>query len=214
MHSFPQSPFLIDGPTGQLEIAIDIPKTASLKPIIGIICHPHPLYSGTMQNKVVTSISWAFNQLDVVAFRFNYRGVGRSEGSYGNFVGEQDDLRCIIDYAKSYFPDHAIWLAGFSFGSFISASVAQTEPLTTHLLSVAPAVNHADFYNLTQVECPWSVIQGEQDDVVPPEEVYAWADAFKDRVNLKKIPLANHFFHGQIVTLRQAVIDEMSIDLK
>jgi len=198
--------FLLDGPSGKLEVAIDIPKTAPFRPITGIVCHPHPLYGGTMSNKVVTTLSWVFNQLGITTFRFNYRGVGQSKGSYGNFVGEQEDLACIMAFIKKHFPQNDLWLSGFSFGSYISARGAENNPQVKQLINIAPAVNHVDFYGLTHVNCPWLVVQGEKDEIVPADEVITWATAFQDRVTLKLLPQASHFFHGQLVSLRQCIL--------
>lgn len=208
--SHKSKPFLIPGSAGLLEGAIDYPShPLASTDCVGIICHPHPLYGGTMHNKVATTLSWAFTQRGIPAVRFNYRGVGQSQGQYGHFVGEEEDLMTILRFAKDTFSPKSIWLGGFSFGSFIAANGAIREPLTQQLITVAPAVNHADFYALTGVSCPWTVIQGEQDDVVPPEEVYAFANAFKHKIHLERIAHADHFFHGKILALRETILKSL-----
>lgn len=211
-NSFPkETPFFIDGPSGKLEAAIDLPKQVLLT-TIAIICHPHPLHGGTMHNKVVTTLSRALTQMGMIVLRFNYRGVGQSEGSYGHFTGEQEDLQACIHFMKEYFPSQDFWLAGFSFGSYIAAKGAEANAFVKQLITVAPAVNHVDFYGLKYVTCPWLVIQGQEDELVPTEEVVKWADAFSEQITLKILPKASHFFHGQLVALRECVIESLLCD--
>ena len=197
--------FLIPGPTGQLEvIASAVREPITQRQVVGVICHPHPLFGGTMHNKVVSTLVRAFNNLGVPAVRFNFRGVGLSEGVHDEGKGELQDLLTVIAWAKAQYPDAEVWLAGFSFGAAISAHAA-TLGVCTRLVSVAPPVPRFDLPTLPAINCPWIVVQGESDDVVIPQDVYAWVETRQPRPRLLRIEGAGHFFHGQLAQLRELV---------
>ncbi|MGE3920931.1 MAG: alpha/beta hydrolase [Gammaproteobacteria bacterium] len=164
------SNFVIKSPEGQLELAYTIPKVASHK-AIAVICHPHPVFGGTMGNKVVTTLARMFNKEGIPAIRFNFRGVGQSSGSYAEGIGEADDLRTVLNWVKITKPDDAIYLAGFSFGSYIAARVSH-EYTIKQLISIAPPVNHFDFDSVIPPKAPWLIVQGTEDEVVPAKEVF------------------------------------------
>ena len=147
----------IDGLVGQLE-AITSDLSPNSERIV-IICHPHPLFQGTMHNKVITTIAKAFQLKNYASVRFNYRGVGKSAGNYGDIAGEVDDCLSVYNWVLQKVPHAKISLAGFSFGAFISASVANQKKCE-QLISVAPAVNNADFLSLKNISCPcaWSPV--------------------------------------------------------
>jgi alpha/beta superfamily hydrolase len=203
---FPQydAEILLPGPVGNLEVLTTRP--AGNPKGIAIICHPHPLYQGTMRNKVVTMLAKTMQQLEFVTVRFNYRGVGKSEGSYGNLQGEIEDLLAIKAWVQEQLPEFAVWLLGFSFGSFICASVANQAHDVAKLISVAPAVDHADYQQLTAIRCPWLVIQGELDEIVSYQKVRVFALHPPSPLTLVSMPRATHFFHGQLVELRDTII--------
>lgn len=194
---------VIAGPAGQLELLQLSPVDPLRSPGVAIICHPHPLFEGTMHNKVVYTLSRAFHQLGLGAVRFNYRGVGQSEGEYGHSIGEVADLMAVLEWVDKGFDHPKIWLAGFSFGAYIAAKGAENHPCE-QLFSIAPAVTNQDFASL-EVRCPWTVIQGELDEVIAPEAVYQWAKNQGDKVDLLRMGQASHFFHGQLIALRSLV---------
>lgn len=194
----------IPGPCGNLEAFIDGP-TQSPKKLLAIICHPHPQFEGTMNNKVVTTLAKVMQTLGIVALKFNFRGVGKSEGEYGHVKGELDDLRAVIAWAKEHYPDYRFVLAGFSFGSYIATKVA-TELHPVALITVAPPVHHNDFANLPEINFPWIVVQGEADEVVPPGEVFAWIKTLSKPPKLLRMPGVSHFFHGQLIPLRDELV--------
>ncbi len=226
----------INGPSGQLETLVyGLPNISAFvkdktvdpdNPIpnldamnlypnlktIGVVCHPHPLYQGTMHNKVVTTICKAWQNLAMPTVRFNFRGVGESEGHYNQGVGERMDLEAVLSFFQGIFPDIQFWLAGFSFGSYIALQVA-AEPKTfpvQALLSVAPPVHHFAFDKTLLPTCPWVIIQGTADSVVPYEKVLNWAkDLELKKSNLKFISMegAEHFFHGRLVELNTIIQD-------
>lgn len=194
---------LLTGAAGAIEV-VTAPATAAPQPIIGVICHPHPLQGGTLRNKVVTTVHRAFQQLGVATVRFNFRGVGQSEGSFAQGVGEMHDLLTILTAIKTQYPQHGLWLAGFSFGSYVAAAAAQ-QCTVDRLISIAPPVNHYDFTAFDTLTCPWWVVQGGLDEVVPLAAVEAWRAHKCIPVHWLYFPEAGHFFHGQLVALREAL---------
>lgn len=173
---------------------------------LAIIAHPHPLYGGTMNNKVVHTVARAVCDLGVIAVRFNFRGVGLSEGEYDHGIGETQDLLAVADWCKEHYPGKALWLAGFSFGSYVAARSAQFL-LPKQLLSIGPPVERFDFDVLHDIFCPWLVIQGDEDEVVNPGKVYEWVERHKPKPDLIKLEGAGHFFHRRLLDLRQLIIN-------
>lgn len=194
---------IIQGPVGKLELAIanpiDEPRRA-----FGIVCHPHPLYGGTMNNKVVTTLAKTFQAMGLMTVRFNFRGVGNSEGTFNHGEGELDDLLAVIDWVQRQRPQMEIWLAGFSFGAFVAAKAATRYPIKK-LVTVAPPVEHFPMQSLPAINCPWVLVQGELDDVVPAKAVLAWAEARDPQPIIVRFPQAGHFFHGQLAELREKI---------
>jgi len=205
--TFPENEqtFQIEGPAGLLEILTDSPKESAINKI-AIICHPHPLHQGTMHNKVVTTLAKTFKQMGMRTVRFNFRGVGKSEGKFGNMDGEVDDLKALLAWVKQLRPNDKIWLAGFSFGAYIAAKIA-SEKTPEQLISIAPAVHHADYYALPKMQCPWLVVQGENDEIVPPEQVYSWVEKSISQPMLIRMPETSHFFHGKLNDLRDILLE-------
>ncbi|MFT3742343.1 MAG: alpha/beta fold hydrolase [Gammaproteobacteria bacterium] len=193
----------IQGPVGQLEALVNPPPAVG-QPVV-IICHPHPLYGGTMHNKVVTTLARAFSELDMGTVRFNYRGVGQSVGSYGEGIGETEDGIAIFNWVKQQFPASPVWVAGFSFGCYVAAGLAAKYPDIKQLVTIAPAVNHADFTGFTSVQCPWLLIMGDADEIVPVADVQAWVAHFPLPIKTYYLPGVSHFFHGQLGLLRETV---------
>jgi len=195
---------LLDGPAGALEVAVDRSEATPL-PAVAIICHPLPIEGGTMHNKVVTMVARALRELGLDTVRFNFRGTGNSEGSFDEGVGETDDLRTVADWVRAQRPDAALWLAGFSFGAYVSLRMA-AELQPAMLVSIAPPVGRSwDFDTLVPPTCPWLVIQGEADEVVDPQAVFAWIDAMRDPPDLVRMPDTGHFFHRKLMDLRGAI---------
>lgn len=202
-------PVWISGPAGGLEGVTACP--ASDRPMhgIGVICHPHPQYGGTMHNKVVDALSRTLNDLGVGTLRFNFRGVGASEGEYGEGAGESDDLRAVLAWAKRQRPGHPLWLAGFSFGAYVALRVVGEFPIA-QLITVAPPVNFFDFSQLPTPTVPWILVQGEADEVVPSDAVINWAERQMPAPGLIRMPGVGHFFHGQLNTLRRQLAAELA----
>ena len=199
MHSSTQRKIFIDGPAGKLEAVINDP--GEKRSGIALIVHPHPLFGGTLDNKVVHTLAKAFFELGYVALRPNLRGAGKSQGNFDEGKGEMQDMLAVAEYAKGQFGDLPLALAGFSFGAFVQSRVIKQLP-AEKLVLVAPAVERFDVGN---VPANTLVIHGDRDDVVPLAAVLAWAQPQELRVMV--LPGAGHFFHGRLPQLKQIVLD-------
>lgn len=194
----------IEGPAGRIEASLDLPDTYP-RPLLAIVCHPLPTEGGSMHNKVVTMTSRALRDSGATTLRFNFRGVGQSDGGFDDGDGELDDLRAVAAWAKSQHPDKLLWLAGFSFGAWISLRAAD-ELKAQFLLSIAPPVGRSwSFDAISLPTCPWLVIQGEDDDIVDARAVRAWIESLPMPPQLVQMPGAGHFFHRKLIDLRGAV---------
>lgn len=202
-----QATQLINGPAGKLEIAV-IEPTEEERSAWGVICHPHPLHGGTMNNKVVTTLAKTFQGLGLNTVCFNFRGVGKSEGEYDEGAGEINDLLAVVDWVQQTSRQKEVWLAGFSFGAYIAASAAPIID-AKRLVTVAPAVQHFPMETLPPILCPWVLVQGERDDVVPPDLVFKWAENRDPKPVIIRFPEAGHFFHGQLSELRTRIADAL-----
>ena len=205
--------FLLPGPAGVLELATAIANAnAPARRGSAIVCHPHSLFGGSMDNKVVTSAERALRELGLNTLRFNFRGVGLSTGSFDEGSGERADLLAVVAWLRRVRPEDQIWLAGFSFGAFVSIRAA-AEIAPAQLISLAPPVDRFGFADLALPDCPWLVIQPEADEVVDPAAVCNWAAGLAGRIQLRKMPATSHFFHGQLPALRAAIVDGIGAPL-
>lgn len=198
-------PLTIAGPVGNLEALLDSPVQADGSRV-AVVCHPHPQYGGTMTNKVVHTLAKAFNQLQMPAVRFNYRGVGASAGSYDEGKGETDDAVAVIDWAMQRWPGASVWLGGFSFGGPVAIRAAVRRK-ADRLVTVAPAIQKFPVDAAHLPEIPWLLIQGEQDELVDAAEVRQWAGSVARPPQLLMLPGVDHFFHGRLGDLREAVLN-------
>lgn len=193
----------IDGPTGKLELATDMPREGIRSNITFVMCHPNPNAQGTMDNKVVTTTTKAMNQLGIPAVRFNYRGVGDSEGEYGEILGERDDCCAVLEWVKSH-RQGPIWLGGFSFGSNI-AFLAQHDPSIEQLLTIAPAVHMWDLCQIQAPTIPWLCVIAGEDEVVNADDIYDFVKKTEADAFIYKMHGASHFFHKRLIELRNAL---------
>ncbi|MCW8841672.1 MAG: alpha/beta fold hydrolase [Gammaproteobacteria bacterium] len=195
---------LIPGPAGELEVLTSCPDCYAESNPIAVICHPHPLYGGSMRNKVVHILAEAFNSMGLRTVTFNFRGVEKSSGRYDRGVGETEDLAAVVDYFRRRYPEAPLWLAGFSFGAYVALRGHQ-RVAAERLLLVAPPVTLFDFSALPEVTIPWMVIQGGQDEVIAPAAVSHWLQGREHRPLLRWMADADHFFHGRLNRIREAV---------
>lgn len=201
--AFPTSrqELILPGPAGHLECLVDVPEPADARAGTIVICHPHPLHGGTMHNKVVTILERAMRELGLNTVRFNFRGVGESEGQYDDGYGETDDLFAVTEWVRRSRPDDSLWLGGFSFGTYISLRAAQNLKLG-QLISVAPAVGRFSFADLHHPGCPWLIIAADEDEVIAIDEVRDWVDSVDPPPDFVVMERASHFFHRRLMDLR------------
>ena len=193
----------IDGPAGPIEALLERTAGASTG-LIAVCCHPHPLYGGTMQNKVVHTLARAAQELGVTSIRFNFRGVGRSGGAYDNGVGETADAAAVADWGRRELGAARLWTFGFSFGSYVALRLAALRE-AERLVTVAPPVRRFDFARLPVPSCPWLVVQGDADELVDHEAVQGWTRSLAPAPEVRVVPRAGHFFHGRLTELRAVV---------
>ncbi|AWM81619.1 alpha/beta hydrolase [Gammaproteobacteria bacterium ESL0073] len=196
----------INGPAGKLEaLYCEQPDAKG----IALICHPHPLYAGTMQNKVVATLQRTARDNQWSTLRFNFRGVGKSEGTYGEGVGETADAKAALEWLQAKNPNQPIIIMGFSFGSCVAACLAgQLEQQGTpikQLVMIAPPVERFDIKGKLPTSCPLLVIQPEADEVVTPQIVYDWSNHLTIEHTLLTVPECSHFFHGRLTELKDLV---------
>ena len=181
----------IEGPAGAIEVVLNVPAPALRG--IALVCHPHPLQGGTLDNKVVQTLAKTFFALGYAAVRFNFRGVGQSAGTFDAGIGETDDALAVLGAMQGRLGETlAIALAGFSFGAFVQTRVAQ-RVVAERLMLVAAAVKRFD---VGSVPRDTIVIHGEEDDVVPLGDVFAWARP--QQLPIVVFPGCGHFFHGRL----------------
>ncbi len=202
-------PLTIAGPAGRLEGLLQ-ENEARDHSIAALICHPHPLYGGTMHNKVVHRTAAVLYALGAAALRFNFRGAGSSEGHHDRGEGELSDARAALRFLTERYPHARRWLAGFSFGAWIAARLAAAETGIERLILIAPPVRSSSFAVLDSLAVPKLVFQGTDDDICPPaalrDPFAGWAEPKK----LVEIPGATHFFDRQLGALAEAMHEALS----
>ncbi|MCA1979539.1 MAG: alpha/beta hydrolase [Thiobacillus sp.] len=183
-------------PAGKLETVIDDPETARRGLLL--VAHPHPLFGGTLDNKVVTTLARAATEAGWVSVRPNFRGVGRSDGTFDDGIGETDDLLAVARFVEESYPGLPWALAGFSFGAYVQHRLRRRLD-ARRLVLVAPAVT---MYEFDPVPPDTVVIFGDADELIPPAEIRQWAE--KQGIATRIIPGAGHYFHGKLKELKQA----------
>ncbi len=201
----------IDGPTGQLEaLYLDLPEARGL----ALICHPNPVQGGTMLNKVVSTLQRTARDAGYATLRFNYRGVGASEGASEMVSGEVDDAEAVANWLLAEQPNLPLSLFGFSFGGFVAASLSGRLEARgveiERLFMVAPAVSRLNEQNPIAQHGALTVIQPEQDEVIAPETVFAWSADLGRAHELLKVAECGHFFHGKLTELKDLLLPRLS----
>lgn len=197
------------GPAGALEAVIEWPETRPDPSACLVVCHPHPLHGGTMQNKVVTTLARSAHAVEAASIRFNFRGVGASAGTHDDGRGEVEDALAAVAACRQRWPDAALWLAGFSFGGVVAlrASVRAEAGDVARLVTVAPALGRAfaDPADIALPGCPWLIVQGDADEIIDGALVIDWARRIEPAAQLALLSGAGHFFHGRLTDLQQQV---------
>ncbi|MFN7204121.1 MAG: alpha/beta hydrolase [Burkholderiales bacterium] len=201
---------LISGPVGSIEVAIDAP--AGEPRGLAVVCHPHPLFGGTLDNKVTQTLARALVALGFVSVRPNFRGVGNTAGTHDEGGGEVDDIVTVVDLFRQRYQPKELVLAGFSFGSFVQTHVAQRLAAAgipaQRLVLVGTATSR---WQVMPVPEDSLVIHGELDDTVPLSSVLDWARP--QNLPVTVIPGADHFFHGRLPIIKRLVIHALSSGL-
>ncbi|NBF11050.1 alpha/beta hydrolase [Pseudomonas sp. Fl4BN1] len=206
-----ETPVVIAGPVGQLEaLYLQVPDARG----VALICHPNPVQGGTMLNKVVSTLQRTARDAGLITLRFNYRGVGASEGSHDMSSGEVDDAQAAAQWLLAKHSALPLTLLGFSFGGFVAASLGGRLEVQgvqlKHLFMVAPAVTRLRDTDLLPENCPLTLIQPETDEVIEPQVVYEWSDALVRPHELLKVAECGHFFHGKLTDLKDLVLPRLS----
>ena len=197
--------FDISGPAGRLEALLTRP--AETPAAAAVVCHAHPLHGGMMHYKVVFRAAKAMQQAGIAALRFNFRGVGRSEGAYDRGVGEQEDLRAAMDEMERRYPGLPLVVGGFSFGSSMALRVTATDPRPQAVFALgfpfARVPRHSSF--VEPIRVPRLFVQGEHDEYGRGDELRELAARLAGSVSVTVVPEADHFFHGQLDQLQDAI---------
>jgi len=195
----------ITGPVGPLEALLDLPEGEPRA--VAVFGHPHPLHGGTMHTKALYQAAKAMPRLGVAALRFNFRGVGRSAGTFDSGAGEKDDFRAAIGFAVERFPGIPVWAAGMSFGSWVAMTVGAEDPRVSMLLGIAPPVDRYDFDSLSTCTLPKFIVHGESDELISIKEIRKFYAQIPEPKELVTIEDADHLFEGKTSLVGEAVED-------
>lgn len=197
--------YQLAGPAGDIECVISTPDSWQPGSPQAICCHPHPLHGGTLHNKVVHILAKTFTEMGAKVVRFNFRGVGMSQGRFDHGEGEQQDLLAVADYLRAEAEEAPLWLAGFSFGAYV-AVMAHRQLQPARLVLAAPPVDMYPAMKAQQiVTADWILIQGGADEIVSADAVRQWADGQGIPPYLIWLDAAGHFFHGQLTYLQERI---------
>ncbi len=200
--------FFIAGMVGQLECAIDLPDPEVFAQPLGLalVAHPHPLYGGTMENKVTQTLARAFVALGYATVRMNFRGVGKSEGTHDTGIGETEDMALLLNFMRQKYPDLPLVLSGFSFGTFVQSCLQQrlkTENKAVQRMVLVGAA--AGKWAMPDIPANTILIHGELDDTIPLQAVFEWLRP--QDIPVIVIPGADHFFHRRLHHVKTIVIN-------
>ena len=207
---------IFTGPDGRL--VGKYKKGQSLNPPVALLLHPHPLYGGTMNNPIVTELYNIFDALGFSTFRFNFRGVGKSEGKFDNGLGELADAAAALDWVQRQNPNtNQCWVSGFSFGAVICMQLLMRRPEITRFVSVSPQPNLYDFNFLAPCPASGLIIHGKKDEIAPLDDVQKLAQKLQAQKNItveyEEISGANHFYDNEIPKLKKVVENYIEIEL-
>jgi len=197
----------IPTPQGHLE-GILKPEEADAQPLYaGIVCHPHPLYGGTMHNKVVFKVAQTLQLLNIPALRFNFRGVGHSTGTYDEGRGEIDDVRYALEFLSRRYPGVPVIIGGFSFGSYVGLRVAVTDDRVQAMIGLGIPVRLFDGDTLQGCHKPKLFIHGTADETAPYQAAVAWFEQVPAPKSMVAVQDADHFFHDHLYEVQAIVSD-------
>jgi hypothetical protein len=188
-----------------LEVLLDLPDGTPSKAVV--FAHPLPIKGGTMHTKVVFQAAKALTRIGCVVLRFNFRGVGRSAGTWDNGRGEMDDYRAAVDFLSGRYPDLEMWAAGFSFGSYIAMTSGADDDRICALIGIAPPVNRYEYASVKLSAKPKFLVHGESDELIPLKAVREFYAHLQGPKELVEIDRANHLFDGQASEVGDALGD-------
>jgi hypothetical protein len=188
-----------------LEVLLDLPHGTPRRAVV--LAHPLPIKGGTMHTKVVFQSAKALTRIGCAVLRFNFRGVGRSAGTWDNGRGEMDDYRAAVDFLSERYPDLEMWAAGFSFGSYIAMTSGADDDRICALIGIAPPVNRYEFASVKLSTKPKFIVHGESDELIPLKTVREFYARLQDPKEFIEIDRANHLFDGQASEVGDALED-------
>ena len=194
----------IPGPVGRLEALLESDPAVEPR-MVALVCHPHPQFGGTLHNKVVYRAAQAATGLGLAVLRFNFRGVGQSEGEYSEGVGERDDVRAALDYLLARFAEKPVCLMGFSFGAWVGLAVGARDPRATSLVGLGLPTASTDLTFLRQATKPKLIVQGTEDVYGPRGQVEALFASLPEPKRIHWVEGADHFFAGKLDEVQAAV---------
>lgn len=199
----------IPGPAGRLEALLEEPSLpeGQVPRAVVVFAHPLPTEGGTMHTKVVYRSAKALARIGCAVLRFNFRGVGESEGTWDEGPGELDDYRAALDFAAERYPRSDVWAAGFSFGSWVALTVGATDDRVSVLIGIAPPVDGYDFSAVRVSPKPKFFVQGERDEICPLKSMYEFYGSLPEPKELVVIDAANHLFDGKVLEVGDALED-------
>ncbi|HTZ49890.1 MAG TPA: alpha/beta family hydrolase [Verrucomicrobiae bacterium] len=197
--------FFLQGPVGRLEAILWTPTRAAAPPMAAVFCHPHPLFGGTLHNKVVYNAAKSLDALGIPVLRFNFRGAGLSEGEHDRGLGERGDVQAAIDYLAQQFPGLPLLVGGFSFGSWVGLQVGCADTRVRELIGVGIPVNSSDFSYLANCAKPKLIVQGTSDQYGSWEKVEPVVALAAGETRVSFVQGAEHFFAGHLDHLDQAI---------
>ena len=195
----------IPAPHGRLEGLLRLPDQEGVSQMVAVVCHPHPVYGGTMHNKTVFRLAQALNAVGMPTLRFNFRGVGESTGAYDEGEGEQDDVRAALDYVQAQFPDAPLCVAGFSFGSWVGLRVGCVDERVSQLVGAGVPTRLLSVQALAQCARPKLIVQGELDQYGPQGDLLPWFESIPEPKHLEVVAGSDHFFTDHLDALSEAV---------
>lgn len=198
--------FFLDGPAGRVEAILWTPSARAHTPALAaVVCHPHPLFGGTMHNKVVYQAAKSLDALGLPVLRFNFRGAGLSDGEHDRGVGEQDDVRAALDFLAAEFVSVPILLAGFSFGAWVGLRVGCQDGRVSELIGLGIPVNNADFSFLQHCDKPKLFVQGGNDQFGAADKVQSIVASLPGKTRLVIVEGVDHFFAGKLDQVDEAI---------
>jgi len=192
-----------------LEVLLDLPHGTPRRAVV--LAHPLPIKGGTMHTKVVFQSAKALTRIGCAVLRFNFRGVGRSAGTWDNGRGEMDDYRAAVDFVSARYPELELWAAGFSFGSYIAMTAGADDDRMCALIGIAPPVNRYEYASVKLSTKPKFIVHGESDELIPLKAVREFYARLQDPKELVEIDRANHLFEGQASEVGDA-LEELLTD--